>query len=169
MINYFCKLIIVVSAVFLVSGCANTMKFNNNLTKATSSPNTATIKVSRSSSWLAGAHVFGIQDGTTKIGELGPGGELTWYREPGYVAIITSFGSYTPTHVIIFPVEASKKYELSTHQHLGRRMSSAPDNFSKDIIVYERMEESGDTPLNNSWIEELAKLNAKKSDITVIK
>ena len=143
----------------MVTGCASTMKFNNNLTKATSSPNAATIKVSRSSSWAAGAPVFGIQDGTTKIGELGPGGELTWYREPGYVAIITSLGSYSPSHVIIFPVEAGKTYELSTHMHFGRLMSSAPDNFSKNIIVYEKMAESEDTPLNNSWADELAKLN----------
>lgn len=152
---------IIVLTTIMVSGCTSTMKFNNNLTKSVPSPHTASIKVSRSSSWLAGAHVIGIQDSTIKIGELGPGGELSWNREAGYVAIITSFGSYTPTHVLIFPVEAGKSYELKTEIHSGVRCSSNPVNFPQNSVVFEKLVESRDTPLNDSWKTELARLNSQ--------
>ena len=152
--NIFCIVIL-----FCSFGCASTVKYNNSLTKNAISQNNATIKVSRSSSYIGGAIACGISDGTTKIGELGPGGELVWSRPPGYIALITGRYSFSPTHVIIFPVKAGKTYELSTSVIWGARFSSAPDNFSKDIIVYEMLAESSSDEIPDTWKSELKKLD----------
>lgn len=147
-------------------GCTGTAKFDNSFTQNQASLDKATIKVIRSGSWVGGAVPAGVQDGTTKIGVLGPGGELKWYRDPGYVAVIASRAGNEPTHVVIFLAEAGKTYSLATEIHYAGRFTLEPKNFPKELIVYELKSESADIPLPDVWKIELSKLSKQKSEDT---
>ena len=145
----------------ILAGCASTAKFNSKLTRNSTSAELATIEVCRTSGWLGGAFTAGIQDSVTPLGELAPGGCLTWHREPGYVAIVNTLQSVEPMHVIIFKAEAGKKYSLASRTRGGWGFYTEPDDFPKELIVYEREAESKIKYLDDSWKAELAKLNKK--------
>jgi len=147
--------------VMTILGCAGTVKYDNAFTQANASSNSVKIKVRRSGSWVGGIRTAGIQDGTTKIGLLGPSGELAWSRKPGYVAIITSEQGIVPKHVIIFPVEAGKTYSLVAKLIGGWGFYSKPENFGKELIAYEEKEESEKFGLSDYWKEKLASLSSQ--------
>lgn len=153
---------ITTALLFILSGCAGTVKFDNDLTKIQSSPDKTTIKVRRSGSWAGGAISAGVQDATTKIGELGPGGELVWSRQPGYVAVVATRAGNEPTHVVIFPAEAGKTYSLLTTIHYAGRFTIEPEDFPKELIAYELKSESADAPLPDAWKIELNRLSKQK-------
>jgi len=134
------------------SACAGTTKIDNGLTRKLPSSDRATITVKRSGSWVGGAVPAVIQDGTTKIGNLGPSGELTWSREPGYIALVTS-----GLHVLIFPVEEGKSYVLSTRLIGGWGFYCEPKNFDREMIVYESKAESQREGLSDDWKREHCK------------
>ena len=157
------KFIFLFALLFAFYGCAGTMKFNNSLTQNQASPDKATITVIRPNSSIGGAIPAGIQDGIINIGTLGSGGELTWHREPGYVAVIASSALNRPTHVVIFNAEAGKTYSLTTKIYWGAYFTIEPANFSKDLIVYELKSESPDRPIPDVWKIELSRLSAKYS------
>jgi hypothetical protein len=154
------KLRLLLVFISFLSACCSTAKFNNTLTRNELTPQNAIIKVNRSSTWVGGAIPIGIQDALTNIGELGPGGELTWSRSPGYLALVTSIASINTTHVIIFFAEAGKTYSFEMEMFAGGRSKLHPINVSKDKIVYEFFSESYKEPIPDElWKTKFEKLS----------
>lgn len=158
------KYFLLFAVLFTFCGCAGTVRFDNSLTQNQASADKTTIKVIREEGFREGSAVpAGIQDSTIKIGTLGPGGELTWYRDPGYVAAIVSFNGALPTHVVIFNAEAGKTYILTPKIYWGGRFILEPVNFPKDLIVYELKTESTGKHIPDVWKFELKKLSKQKT------
>ena len=148
-----CMKMLLIVVVMTGFGCASTVKYDNTLTQKQLSHSTATIKVRRTCSIAGAAGPIGIQDDIAKIGRLGRCGELTWSREPGYVAVFAGFGgagydgdNIPPTEVLIFPVEAGKTYSLVTSL-----FDLQPDNFAQELIVYEEKVVMGKLTITGYW------------------
>lgn len=172
--------IIICLIIVILSGCQGTatVKFNSSLTRDSNCTGKATISINRELKHRNYGVSAIINDSDIIIGEIGPGGNLSWCRPPGYIALLSSptipvsrhHLSYwsKPTHLIIFPVEAGKTYSLSTdfQTNLGSIFALVePDNFPKDTIKYEafaekaRFSTEGYAPISDTvWKEELNKL-----------
>jgi hypothetical protein len=162
----FSKSIILATLLFIISGCgASSVRYKSDLTSSLTSSEKATIRLSRPSGFAAKFVATDVNDGMTKIGLLGPGDELVWTREPGYVAINIGIQGNT-THAIIFPVEAGKTYSMITNFHMPSWFWIEPDNFRKEIIVYDLKAdgtEGANGIFDGFWKLELKRLSAKGS------
>jgi hypothetical protein len=150
----------------LLTGCATATTVCPLSPRAlTNSPGSATITVKRSGSILGGASTAGIQDGSTRIGILGPGGQLTWHRDPGYVALVTLSECVSPSHVLIFHAEADKTYTVNLEFVTGGGHRFVPEGFAKDIIVGEWKSKDvqlGRHSMSDAWVEKFRMLEAER-------
>lgn len=131
----------------------------------TNSPGSATITVKRSGGMLGGASTAGIQDGSTRIGILGPGGQLTWHRDPGYVALVTLSECVSPTHVLIFRAEAGKTYTVGLEFVTGGGHRFTSESFGRDVIVGEWKSKDvqlGRNSMSSAWVEKFRMLEPER-------
>jgi hypothetical protein len=155
-INY----VIISLTLVLLFGCTSTLQRTKNLARGKPLSELAEITVIRSSSWLGGANPFGIRDNDTAIGVLGPGGELTWFRPAGYMALEALNSNITPTHVLIVRVEAGKKYSFKTNFKVGGVVTLDP--VDETIIVYELVADSINKSVNYvQWKHKLEQLTTE--------
>lgn len=158
------KALISAVTVIAVSGCAAvTTKYDAGLAPQYQvSASRATITVRTPYRFVGAAQFIEIQDGETKIGKLGRGGELTWGHEPGYVAIVTVRDT-TPAHALIFPVDAGKTYILKAEvfQYPNNLTYCVPENFPPESVAFEdisKADDWGKSHLSSNWRVELKKL-----------
>jgi hypothetical protein len=151
-------------AALATSGCAGTVRYESKFSRMRPSPDTATIRVTRSGSIVGAANGVLVRDDQTRIGVVGWSSEVTWSREPGFVAVVAGFtmsdGKDILTHALIFPVEAGKTYTLSSKIRGGCYLQ--PEDFSREQVAFE---ERLDAVLNldrksisDEWTKELARL-----------
>ena len=74
---------VVLFATIGLTGCASTRQNAPRVMEETAPPNKALIIVERTSSVMGGAIAIKVSDNGTGVGKLGPGGKLSWLREPG--------------------------------------------------------------------------------------
>lgn len=101
----------------LVTGCASSVQYVKmpDQTKTNEDPTKGRIYVLRPSSF-GGAVGMNVADGTTPIGNTGPGGYLCWEREPGDV-IVSSNGENTSQ--VSLPVRPSSVHYILQNIRMG--------------------------------------------------
>jgi hypothetical protein len=153
----------------LQTGCASTKRFEHPYSGVGSLQETATIKIVRP--MLVGAVSAAlVRDADVAIGLLGSGDEITWKREPGFVAVLCGWrnevdGSDFLNHAIIFPVQAGKTYTIRLS--VGGGAFLTPIDFAQEQIAFEeRSAKGGLLPategITDDWKAELARLSGRK-------
>jgi hypothetical protein len=106
---------------------------------------TATITIIRAATKGFAVPTY-IEDGSTPIAALGDGGKVTWRREPGYAALVTSSMA-----AMIFPVEAGKTYTLEVKFNGFWGWYLEPLDFKKNLIIGEWRTSDRYFGLTNAW------------------
>lgn len=156
------EIFLVVMAISL-SGCAGTSEIASVSTEHQVPSALATITVRRPCGFFAGGVPIFVEDETGEVGRPGPCGQITWGREPGYVALIALNPANTPMHVLIFPVVAGKTYTLVEKIQAGGYCHLEPQNFGRELIVFEEEGKPnfwGKVQVPKRWESELKKLQS---------
>ena len=77
------KILFFIAFLYIFSGCAQTIQYHTSLSSGTK----AKINIKRTNEYISMAVPYKIYDGNLLIGQLGPGGELTWFRSEGQLQL----------------------------------------------------------------------------------